>query len=170
MICHKRQSIYFFVLAGVFLWWLLLWAPQLLVSLSFLDDLCLKYVYKFFSPVCHQFDSRSLHIETIKFSVCARCTGIYNGFLIGLLLLPFLKKYEINRTKLWLILSVIPIIIDVGFSVFTLYESTNLLRIGTGLFFGVVSSFLLYKYLEDAILNFLLSLQTSQGKIYGSKT
>src|SRR5919108_3827467 len=39
--------------------------------------------YQFFSRICHQADERSFHVFGAKLAVCARCTGVYVGFLIG---------------------------------------------------------------------------------------
>ena len=44
-------------------------------------------VYYFFSSICHQLPSRSWHIHGGQFAVCIRCTSIYFGFLVGLIVL-----------------------------------------------------------------------------------
>ena len=40
-----------------------------------------------FSLVCHQNPARSFHVAGLPLAVCARCTGIYLGFLAGCLTL-----------------------------------------------------------------------------------
>jgi uncharacterized membrane protein len=45
----------------------------------------------FFSPICHQIPERSFFINGHPLAVCARCTGIYAGFFLGLLIYPFHK-------------------------------------------------------------------------------
>ena len=60
-------------------------------------------MYQFFGKVCHQIDSRSLHIGGEKFAVCARCSAIYFSFLAMLLVYPFLPKITIKESRLWIL-------------------------------------------------------------------
>lgn len=39
------------------------------------------------APTCHQKSDRSFFYHGWQFPVCARCTGLYLGYLLGLLLL-----------------------------------------------------------------------------------
>lgn len=45
-------------------------------------------VMRAFAPVCHQISVRSPHIGEIQIALCDRCTGIYLGFLVGVLSMP----------------------------------------------------------------------------------
>jgi uncharacterized membrane protein len=44
------------------------------------------FIYAVGSIVCHQIPERSFHISGIQLPVCARCTGLYIGGAVGLLL------------------------------------------------------------------------------------
>jgi uncharacterized membrane protein len=83
--------------------------------------------------------------------VCARDVGIYGGMLLGALAFPFV--FGPRNTKLlpmWVLVgAMIPIGIDGGVQLVSgyfplpfvgAYESTNLLRLGTGLLMGIVMS------------------------------
>lgn len=83
------------------------------------------------SKVCHQQDRRSFHFGIRKYPVCARCTGIYAGQLIGIVL------YFTYVPSLYLCLALaIPMIVDGFTQLRTSYESTNNRRLITGLLFG----------------------------------
>ncbi len=44
------------------------------------------------SVVCHQQASRSFHLDATQLPVCARCTGLYTGASLGLLLALLLRR------------------------------------------------------------------------------
>lgn len=46
----------------------------------------LAFAYAAGSVVCHQLPARSFHLSGLQFPVCARCTGLYGGGLLGLIL------------------------------------------------------------------------------------
>lgn len=46
------------------------------------------WVYLVFRLICHQIPSRSFHPLGHQLAACHRCTGIYLGFWLGLLILP----------------------------------------------------------------------------------
>lgn len=91
-----------------------------------------------------------------KMPVCSRDVGIYLAMLIGGLAYPFFRKIESKEVppSLWLVLAIIPLGIDgtmqllsnIGFQlpVFGLYESTNLIRLLTGLLAGFVLPFYIF--------------------------
>jgi uncharacterized membrane protein len=45
-------------------------------------------LYAMFSVVCHQQPERTLWMAGAPLAVCARCTGIYAGALLGMLVRP----------------------------------------------------------------------------------
>ncbi len=94
--------------------------------------------YLMFSSACHQISERSLHVFGAKMAVCARCFGIYAGMLIGCLLYPFLNRFE-RMPPGWVMLAAIASLALDGVSqLFGLRESSNILRVLTGLLFGGV--------------------------------
>lgn len=55
-------------------------------------------VYAFYDTVCHQIAERSFHLSGEPLAVCHRCTGLYLGFLAGLLAVP-----RWHRARRWLL-------------------------------------------------------------------
>lgn len=121
-------------IAAVGAWCLLIVLPPLLV-----DRIpAVGFLYLFFSPLCHQLPERSFFLFGHQLCVCARCTGIYFGVLLGGI---FARKESPH--PLVLVAALIPMALDGG-SQLLFRESTNLLRLGTGLIAGVAVAFYLY--------------------------
>ncbi len=101
------------------------------------------FIYGIYSQICHQLPQRSFFIFNHKMAVCARCFGIYTGFLVGMLIYPFVKKLNNFKTpnKWYLIMALIPMGIDGTTQLIGLRESFNELRLITGLIAGFVGVF-----------------------------
>ena len=85
---------------------------------------------------------RSFFIKGHQFPVCARCTGLYIGLVWGIIIFYLYNfNFNVNWTIIGLIL-IIPTIIDGVTQLFKFRESTNYLRLVTGLFGGVGLAFL----------------------------
>ncbi len=84
------------------------------------------------SPTCHQKASRSFVIKGYQLPVCARCTGMFLGYIIGLIL------SVMNAISILIgIILIIPCFID-GFIQYRYnYESTNSRRFLTGFLAGI---------------------------------
>ncbi len=90
-------------------------------------------IFEFCSSLCHQMPSRSFFIVGYQFPLCYRCTGLLVGTTIFLVLI-----YRQRLPALWLdILLLLPMLIDVGLQYLGWWESTNGLRLVTGVVFGV---------------------------------
>ncbi|UXM84691.1 DUF2085 domain-containing protein [Methanococcus aeolicus] len=76
-------------------------------------------------------------------AVCARCFGIYTGFLLGMLIYPIVKKLNNFKTpnKWYLIMALIPMGIDGTTQLIGLRESFNELRLITGFMAGFIGVF-----------------------------
>ncbi len=89
------------------------------------DKLWLKSMNTF-APTCHQREDRSYHLGDYQFPVCARCQGVYIGYLVGL--------FFSNP----LLIGLLPITYLEGYlQLKTDYNSTNPRRIITGILSGV---------------------------------
>jgi len=66
----------------VFLAMTTLWCGAILLA----PAAALESVYAFFSLICHQLPDRTWHIDGHPLAVCIRCTSIYGGFLVALIL------------------------------------------------------------------------------------
>ncbi len=111
-------------------------------------------IYRAFSYVCHQIPERSFFIAEHQFAVCARCTGLYVGFAVAVLLYPFarsLRQIEAPRRK-WLFLAAAPLTIDFALGFFGIWENTHFSRFATGALLGAVSVFYVMPGLMDLSL------------------
>lgn len=112
----------------------------------------LKYMF-----LCHRMPERSFFIKGYQFPVCARCTGILIGYIIGII-------YIIFCNKLGYILELIlmlPILID-GIGQYRGYfVSTNIRRLITGILAGISAICLS----RTIIVLWMKSLQLAQDYI-----
>ena len=81
---------------------------------------------------CHQMPERSFFYKGYQFPLCARCTGLVIGYLMGILIY-FLKiiNWEIA------ILLCIPLVIDGGSQYLKWRMSNQRLRLITGILCGI---------------------------------
>jgi uncharacterized membrane protein len=104
-----------------------------------------------FSTVCHQQPERSLQVCSHPMAVCARCAGIYFGFFGGIIVQPGLRKTRIGKieNELWWFAGFIPMGIDFLLSHIGIIESSNSIRMWTGVITGASSAFLILpKWME----------------------
>lgn len=90
-----------------------------------------------FRIMCHGRPERSLAIAGVTMPICARCVGIYAGLLVGLaafVVIPYLRERIVRPFAL---AAVVPLAIDGLTQLAGLRESTNELRIVTGLVAGL---------------------------------
>lgn len=80
---------------------------------------------------CHKLPERSFFYKGKQFPVCARCTGIYVGYIIFIPLLSFIK-IDIY----WALLSILPTLIDGLTQAYCNRESNNFFRFFSGLLAG----------------------------------
>ncbi|MFP3918058.1 DUF2085 domain-containing protein [Lysinibacillus telephonicus] len=97
-------------------------------------DKFLQYAF-----MCHRLPERSFHCNGKQFPLCARCTGIMAGYVIGLLILA-------TYGRLSLLLSfalIIPMIVDGTGQLFHKWESNNIRRLITGIMGGISIDFII---------------------------
>jgi len=111
-----------------------------------MNDLFTSILQNFGHIVCHQIPDRTLWIGGSYLPVCARCTGVYLGFYVGYLMLPFRNRRAEGPPNIFITLSmVIPMIVDGIGQFLGMWTSTNDIRLITGLLFGAsISPFLVY--------------------------
>lgn len=127
------------------------------------------FIYGFFSRICHQLDSHSLHLFDAKLAVCARCTAIYYGFFVSVISYPLLLRKirpatvakAVLQSPRNLFLSVLPILLDIGLSEIGVQESTLVTRVVTGAIFGIALPFILIPSAEEALTELRLKLWPS---------
>ena len=97
-------------------------------------------LYAFFSPLCHQIDARSFHLFGWPLAVCGRCSAVYFGFLAGTVAYPVAGNLlrGPGRGKMFLVVALAPMVLDVMLEAAGLYESSNAVRAATGAWFGIL--------------------------------
>ena len=100
-------------------------------------------IYKTFSFVCHQIPERSFHLLGYKFAVCSRCTGIYSGLAIAVLIYPLVRPFEDTQTPslVWLFVAAAPLAIDWSLGYFSIWQNNQASRFSTGALFGATAVF-----------------------------
>ncbi len=125
----------------IFLWLILIFAQPLSKLFPWLSY-TLPFDQIIFSKVCHQNPEKLINVGGQSF-VCARCVGIYTGGFISSLLILFSSRLNFFDNK-YLILSFIPVILDVGAVNLGIYSYSKTSALITGLILG--SSVIYYFY------------------------
>ena len=112
-------------------------------------------IYTFFSYICHQIPERSLHVAGHQMAVCSRCSGVYLGLLVGVVIYPLWRPLDETEpiARIWLFLSLIPITIDWSLTVLGIWENTHVTRLVTGLILGAACATFIVPALVDIARN-----------------
>jgi uncharacterized membrane protein len=152
---RKRAKIilvYSLTLGGSLLWiGVIFLAPYLKSQASGLNI----FAYAVFEPICHQIPARSLFLFGHPLAVCARCLGIYFGFLGGMGLYPFLKGFSdtaLPKSRIF-ILVVFPLVFDALGNLFNIWSTSHWIRFSTGFLWGLILPF----YFVTGVTEFLLN-------------
>ncbi len=113
--------------------------------------------------LCHQLPERSFFIHEHQTPLCARCTGMYLGFLTGLIFLIIRRRTHAARMPSTSVISaLIGFITIMGIDGINstisiipgapqLYHTTNIHRIVTGSLFGIAMCLLFFPVFSTAI-------------------
>ena len=154
----KPRLPHILLLAAVWVWFTAILLPSLFMSVPAFAPAG-ELLYRAFSLICHQYDSRSLFIAGQKLAVCSRCSAIYFGFAIGATAWCVYggsnsknrrANHQFHPGLHWLI-GVLPMVVDVLLDTIKIYPSSFTSRVLTGLFFGLVASAILFPHLVEAI-------------------
>ena len=88
--------------------------------------------------LCHQKEDRSFIINDNQMPFCVRCTAIWLGLAIGLVVMIFYKIKLDGKFLLVIFIGLIPIGIDGVGQLFGFWESTNMVRVITGGLIGFI--------------------------------
>lgn len=93
--------------AGCAAWWALVVAPPFAGAYG---DL----VHWLLHPVCHQIPERSFHLLGEPLAACHRCTGLYAGFTLGVLVWPWLPGFaaRLAANPRWVAVFFVPLLVD----------------------------------------------------------
>jgi uncharacterized membrane protein len=100
-------------------------------------------VYTMGDIECHQIAERSFYLNGNELPVCSRDIGISIGLLTGMLI-GILYVKRIN--PFLLAVGLVPMMIDGGLQAVSSYQSSNMLRLVTGIIAGVVAALLLCEF------------------------
>ncbi len=113
--------------------------------------------------ICHQIPARTFFIDGYPLPLCARCTGIYLGALMGLAGLHLLKRRcAIDLPPTAILVTLVTFILIMGFDgvnsylsffpkVPRLYEPQNWLRLTTGTLHGLAISIIVYPVVNGGL-------------------
>lgn len=129
-------------------------------------------LYFGFSRICHQFDSRSLHLFGAKLGVCVRCSSIYFSFLAGVLVVPLVRSVGPRSipSTMWLLVGIAPMALDALLNDLGILLSTDISRIITGSLAGVVLSFFILPLLTEAMMQIFVHRNLQGDSRYAGKT
>lgn len=106
-----------------------------------------------FRVLCHGIERRCFELWNTPMPICARCTGIYLGMLAGIVVFAILPWIEERMARWALAIAIVPMAID-GLTQLAMFrESTNLLRIETGLLAGAAFAFWALCAVESPVLS-----------------
>jgi uncharacterized membrane protein len=125
----------------------------------------------FYHAVCHQIPERSIWIGNYTMAVCARCFGIYLGYLTGLVVYPFSGRFTRtdNPPRIWLIAAALPTAVDFLGGYLGVFQNTILSRSITGAIAGFACVFYTMPGLVSALRMFFRSASRF-GRIAYSKS
>lgn len=98
-------------------------------------------IYYLGDSQCHQLASRSYFLNGNQMPFCSRDVGIFLGLVVGMAIALFTR---IRLRWYMVILGFAPMAIDGGLQALTSYESSNPLRLATGLLAGISVALLLH--------------------------
>jgi uncharacterized membrane protein len=166
----KKSFTYYIILAAAALWCLMLFLPPLTAAIEAPSSSVSKPIYRFYATICHQYETRSLHIFGYKIAVCARCFGIYAGFFAGCLLYPLIfKRQKFHGLSGWCLIG-LPMALDVFFDVTGIHASTIITRLATGLFFGYGAAAIILPFLISGLSEIIYTKNILKGATNELKT
>ncbi|UCE42768.1 MAG: DUF2085 domain-containing protein [Candidatus Aminicenantes bacterium] len=148
----KIVLIYAFTLVGIISWIAAIFCAPYFKSQS---SPIAGFLYAVYSPTCHQIPSRCFYAFGYPTAVCARCLGIYLGFLLGTLIFPFVKGFSMPtmpKAKIFISLF-LPIVTDTAANILGLWTSTDWVRFITGVLWGLILPFYFFAGLADFFLH-----------------
>lgn len=151
----KSRVLYFLILGLVVGWFLAIVVPPWIVHLRGRPSFFSGVVELGFSSICHQIPERSFSIWGYPLAVCARCTGIYGGFLFAVLLFPFFNRSSVRiSSSMVLISAFLPSVCEFSLAHGGILASTNTIRFLVGIPLGIGLGWLFLSAVFEKRLNF----------------
>lgn len=140
---RRHKILYAAVLVACIVWCALFVSVPFLAAGNTLMRKLAIIITLFFSPVCHQAASRSFHLMGHPLAVCIRCSSIYAGFLLGLIIYPLWRRFDNHRfpSRWILIVGILPSILDYLLFGLLLNVQLPLFRAFAGFILGSIIAF-----------------------------
>jgi uncharacterized membrane protein len=153
---HPYQSLFFVFFILYIIWVVLLVLAPLMLPTGTVSDLSgvvgysdnaeiidsLPFpwngVYSLGDTLCHQKAERSLFINGNEMPFCTRCMAIWLGIAVGLGIMVFFTIDLNEKFFIAIIVSFVPLGVDGIGQLFGFWESTNIIRMLTGLPAGII--------------------------------
>lgn len=93
--------------------------------------------------MCHQLPERSFAWAGRQWPVCARCSGIYLGMALGLLMWLLVRRMigtrpvDQRRALSWLVIAALPTAVSWASGVVGFWDGTNVIRFALALPLGI---------------------------------
>jgi len=102
-------------------------------------------IYAVFRPVCHQLENRCFHLWGEPTAACARCLGIYAGFIAGTIIYPLARGFRksVPPSPSAFVLFTLPIGVDFAGNFLGLWSTSDPGRFGVGWIWGLLLPFYL---------------------------
>ncbi|MEO6726370.1 MAG: DUF2085 domain-containing protein [Blastocatellia bacterium] len=163
---HKPVIVYAALLLVSFVWMAAIFAAPVLLADGHV--LSAMVIYRGLAGICHQIPDRSFHLHGFPLAVCSRCTGIYVGFVVGLMFYPFVRSLR-NQTmpsRNWLIAASLPMLIDFGGGYLGLFENTFISRVATGGLLGLAFSVYILTGMISVVQEWEVIRASRNGRAY----
>lgn len=161
-----KYRIYGFLLVAVTLWCAAFLLVPVLKSGGAGSHIIGYLVRQLFAPVCHQNPMRSFYLIGEPLAVCARCSGIYLGFWLGVVAYPF--RFGLQSTtvisRVVLMLALVPMVLDVFVEWVGFFASPRWVHGLTGLIAGIVVAFVIVPGLLSTA-SWLIEKRSRHGSI-----
>jgi uncharacterized membrane protein len=98
------------------------------------------FIYAAGSIVCHQLPERSFHIAGVQLPVCARCTGLYVGGVVGIIVWLARTRRPLSHAfaRRALLVAVAPTLVTVLTAAAGWWDPGNALRAALAMPLGVM--------------------------------
>lgn len=115
-----------------------------------IDDMNLfaKAIYTLGDVYCHQLSDRSFELNGNQMPFCARDVALFVGLVIGMMMA---LSMNLRPDIFILILGLTPLAVDGSMQILSSYESSNLIRVITGLLGGGSISLILSRFADRMI-------------------
>ncbi len=108
-----------------------------------------RLVYGFYGLFCHQQPSRCLFLFGAPLAICSRCLAFYLSLLVFALAVGIKRINPISPRSAVILAG--PAALDALLQAVRLTESTNLVRLTTGLLLGMAVSLYLFPRIQKAV-------------------